>query len=234
MRKRQLWLEKYTGGRSAETPNELAMKAASSAMVSPSGFVIVTRWAPASRAGVTTVSVFISLKVTVAALPPMVAVGAVLKTAAANRESCSAGRRAVCRSQSSDAQGDIGQFYDRDACVLRCAVFRGDGEQALTVFVNGEEAAVKTIDVGHELLGKKDTQAKRASVSVEDVHATMHFCVCCGGEEDGRGRPGGDTEWAEWIGDDLAGQTGESDLDCSVKPLSGLTESWTAGLVAPC
>jgi hypothetical protein len=74
MKNRRIWLEKYTGGRKREVQNQLARKAASNEMVSPSGFVTTTRWAPAGRAEVTTVNVFISLKVAVATLPPMVAV----------------------------------------------------------------------------------------------------------------------------------------------------------------
>jgi len=45
--------------------------AASSETVSPSGFVMVRCWEPAARLGVTTVSVFMSLKDTVAAFPLM-------------------------------------------------------------------------------------------------------------------------------------------------------------------
>jgi len=43
--------------------------AASSETISPSGFVMVIWQEPAARPGVTTVSVFMSLKVTVAAFP---------------------------------------------------------------------------------------------------------------------------------------------------------------------
>jgi len=47
------------------------MIAASSETVSPSGFVMVSWWEPAARLGVTTVSVFMSLKDTVAAFQLM-------------------------------------------------------------------------------------------------------------------------------------------------------------------
>src|SRR5207247_7085163 len=55
--------------------------------------------------------------------------------------------------------------------VLRCAVGRSDGEESLAIFVNGEEAAMKAVDVGHELLREKNTQAKRAGMRVENIDA---------------------------------------------------------------
>ena len=50
------------------------MKAASKETVSPSGFVTETRCAPEVIAGVTTVRVFISLKMTEAVFPPIMIV----------------------------------------------------------------------------------------------------------------------------------------------------------------
>ena len=50
---------------------QFAVIAASSEVVSPSGFMMVIRWGPDVRPGVTTESVFMSLKVTLALFPLM-------------------------------------------------------------------------------------------------------------------------------------------------------------------
>jgi hypothetical protein len=42
------------------------------------------------------------------------------------------------------------------------AVRRSDGEETLSIFIGGEKAAVKAIDVGHKLLRKKDSRTQSA------------------------------------------------------------------------
>src|SRR5580692_3879685 len=86
--------------------------------------------------------------------------GAALKTAATNCHDRAASCGTVCGSQSSNSQRDAGQRDDGDTCVLRSAVLRCDGEEALAVFVGDKEAAVEAVDVGHELLRQENAEAQ--------------------------------------------------------------------------
>ncbi len=149
---------------------------------------MVICWEPGVRLGVATLRVLASLKVTLVDFPLMVTVEPLWKPlprivrVAPPVAATVAGGAAGCGNggggNGTDSQGNSSELNDGRGSVLRCAIRGGDGEKPLAIFVGSEEAAVKTIDIGQELLWKKNTQTKGARMSVENVDAALDSRAC--------------------------------------------------------
>ena len=79
-------------------------------------------------------------------------------------------------------------MHDGDAGIIRRSVGGGNCEHPGAILVGGEKAAVKPVDVGHELLREQNAQAQCATVGIDDIDAAS--CARAsrrGGETDEEG-----------------------------------------------
>ncbi len=100
--------------------------------------------------------------------------GGALEAAAADGDSgaTSCGNRG--RRDGADSQGNGSKLNNRYGGALACAVRGSNGEETLAIFVRGKKAAMEAVDIGHELLRQKNSQAEDARVHVEDVYAAPY------------------------------------------------------------
>src|SRR5438094_3147443 len=96
------------------------------------------------------------------------------KTTTANRKGCPSGGRNRGGLNRANPEGYRSKLNNREPGVLCCAVRGSDGEKALAAFIGCEERTVEAVHIGHELLGEKNPQTKRAGMSVKNIHAAFH------------------------------------------------------------
>src|SRR6266446_3537202 len=99
--------------------------------------------------------------------------GTAKKTAASDSERSAGGCANGGRRNGADSQRNGGELNHGQGGVLRGAIRGSDGEEPLAIFVGGEEAAMKAVDIGHELLRKKNAQTQSAGMRVENVDAAL-------------------------------------------------------------